>query len=126
PVERSIIAKPTGRLVHAQAYWSRTRGRHASSTIDSRGPEERAVAIIIFSIAQHIIETKEHLDPIAEVLSSEEIDGRQTGQQRQDQAQRLCASGLHAADRLSCLSCLASACSIGRPNAVYDLNGNLV
>ena len=50
------------------------------SAIDSRGPEERAVAIVLVSILieKHIIETKNHFDAIAEVVNSEEINCRQT------------------------------------------------
>src|SRR5262249_40639185 len=57
-------------------------GRHASSAIDSRGPEGRAVAMIIDSIAQHIIKTEKNVDEAAEVICSEEVDRSHSEQQR--------------------------------------------
>src|SRR5215471_10217984 len=67
------------------------------------GPEERAVAIVLVSILsqKHIIQTKKHVDEIAEVVNSEEINRRQTEQQREDPAQRVCTHRLHEADGLS-------------------------
>jgi hypothetical protein len=60
---------------------------------------------VVDRIAQRIIENKKHFDEIVirfkEVVNSEEIDCCQTEQQRKDQAQRRCTSGLHAADGLS-------------------------
>ncbi len=53
-----------------QAHRSRTRGRRASSAIDSRGPEGWAVAIILVSIEKHIIKSKKHVDGTAAVVSS--------------------------------------------------------
>jgi len=74
------IIRPRQEVADAQANWSRTRDRHACPAIDSRGPEERAVAIIIdpILIEKHIIKIKKHVDAITEVVNSEEINRRQT------------------------------------------------
>jgi hypothetical protein len=56
------------------------------------------LAVFSDPIAPHIIETKKNFDKTAQIVSSQEIGGRQTEQQRQDQTQRLCARGLHAAE----------------------------
>src|SRR5262245_15703856 len=67
-VLNASIIRARQEVAHAQANWSRTRGRHACSAIDSRGPEEWAVAIVLVSILseKHIIETKKHIDESAE------------------------------------------------------------
>jgi len=74
------IIRARQEVADAQANWSRTRDRHACSAIDSRGPEERAVAIlpVLIHTEKHIIETKKHVDAITEVVNSEEINRRQT------------------------------------------------
>src|SRR5262249_40115125 len=56
---------------------------------------------VLDAIALYIIETKNYFDTIAEVVSSEEIIGCQTEQQRQNQAQCYCTSGVLEADGLS-------------------------
>src|SRR5262245_48916383 len=84
-VLNASIIRARQEVAYAQANWSRTRGRHACSAIDSRGPEERAVAIVLISILseKHLIETEQHFEEITEV-NSEEINSRQTKQQRQE------------------------------------------
>jgi hypothetical protein len=63
-------------VAYAQAHWSRTRDRHASSAIDSRGPEERAVAIVLVQRhAHYIIQAQKHLDQVR-VNHSPGGDGR--------------------------------------------------
>ena len=52
-------------------------------------------------MSQFLKSAPNHFDSLAHLVSSEEINHRQTGQQRQDQTQRLCTSRLHEADRLS-------------------------
>src|SRR5262245_39592868 len=53
------------------------------------------------SAKKQIIKSQHHFDDTAEVVNSQEIDCCEAEQQRQDQAQRLCTSGVHEADRLS-------------------------
>jgi hypothetical protein len=50
-------------VAYAQAHWSRTRDRLASSAIDSRGPEEWAVAIVLVQQPAQF-----HLAPFAQVF----------------------------------------------------------
>ena len=52
-------------------------------------------------MSQFLKSAPNHFDSLAHLVSSEEINHRQTGQQRQDQTQRLCTSRLHEADKLS-------------------------
>src|SRR5262245_1140605 len=55
--------------------------------------------IVDNSLAQQI-ETKKHFNPLTEIISPEEINLSQTGQERPDQAKRVCTSRVHEADRL--------------------------
>src|SRR5262245_48047364 len=90
-VLNASIIRARQEVAYAQANWSRTRDRHACSAIDSRGPEERAVAIVLVPILgeKPLIEINHHFDETAEVVNSEEINSRQAERKRQDQAQHL-------------------------------------
>ena len=79
-------------VAYAQAHWSRTRGRHASSAIDSRGLEECAVAIVLVQPhSQHVIQAQKHFDQVCftSQVRSEEIDPCSESGQRKDQAKRV-------------------------------------
>jgi hypothetical protein len=93
PLEGSIMRSRYTKVHHAEAYWSRTGRCRSSAAVECDGAEGQAVilSIVVESIAQHIIETKEQFNTIAEVVRSEEGDRRQTRSERQDQAQPLCS-----------------------------------
>jgi hypothetical protein len=87
-------------VAYAQAHWSRTRDRLASSAIDSRGPEEWAVAIVLVQQhAQHVTQAQKHFDQVRFTphVPLEEIDLCSESGQRKDQAKR-CRS--HRAARM--------------------------
>lgn len=94
-----------GNVRYAEAYWSRSDRNRSSGAVVGDGAEGRALILPVlayligYSLTQHV-ETKKHFDAIAEVVNSEEINGRPTEQQRQDQAQYLRASRFHEADGL--------------------------
>ncbi|HMF00351.1 MAG TPA: hypothetical protein VKK06_10735, partial [Terriglobia bacterium] len=60
------------------AHRSRTRGRRASSAIDSRGPEGWAVAIILVSIEKH--DHQKQVDETAAVDLKEIVGGNKRDQ----------------------------------------------
>jgi hypothetical protein len=95
PFEHSIIATGQEVTLWSRA-WNRTR-RCCSLAAGVGDGAERPVIVSFLAvfndpIAQHVIETKNHFNAIAEVVNSEEIDCCQTKQQRQDQAQSVCPS----------------------------------
>jgi hypothetical protein len=84
-LERSIIASPNRKARHAQAYCSRVRRHRSSAAVAGYGAKKRTVvlSIIAFLIGNQItyhIKTKNHFDASAEVVCTEEIDGRPTEQ----------------------------------------------
>src|SRR5262245_47047144 len=94
------------RKVHyAQAHWSRSHDYRASAAVAGYRTEGRAVilssAFIVDDSLTQYIKTKNHFDTLAQIVSSEQIDYRQTGHQRQDQTQCLCTRRLHEADGVS-------------------------
>src|SRR5262249_33208563 len=77
---------------HVEAYWSRSDSYRSAVAVRGYGAEGWAV---ILSFVAFLVD---EVHQGHKVISSQEINRRQTEQQREDQAKRFCTSRLHEAD----------------------------